>query len=137
MVLPPCPEVFESDPFPGVPVPALACAPVATGALAYPLMTIGTVEELMSEGLLLLPALLLRALLLELEELEELLELEVLPDVEELPPPPLVDDVDCEVLDEDVELLPEVDELLELLVSGRFTNIAKNIVFEFICLIVD
>ena len=100
-------------------------------------MTIGTVEELMSEGLLLLPALLLRALLLELEELEELLELEVLPDVEELPPPPLVDDVDCEVLDEDVELLPEVDELLELLVSGRFTNIAKNIVFEFICLIVD
>ncbi len=100
-------------------------------------MTIGTVEELMSEGLLLLPALLLLALLLELEELEELLELEVLPDVEELLPPPLVDDVDCEVLDEDVELLPEVDELLELLVSGRLTNIAKNIVFEFICFIVD
>lgn len=95
---------------------------------------------MISEGLLLLPALLLRALLLELEELDELLELEVLPDVEELPPP-FVDDVDWDVLDEDVELLPDVEELpdvllLELL-SGLLTNIAKNMVFEFICLMVD
>ena len=96
---------------------------------------------MISDGLLLLPALLLPALLLELEELDELLELEVLPDVEELPPPPLVDEVDWDVLDDDVELLPDVEELpdvllLELL-SGLLTNTAKNVVFEFTCFMVD